>query len=171
MAVLDAAIDRFDFIDPGRLGVLGGSYGGYMTTWMVSHTDRFQAACSERSANNLLNLEQNSDAASGFRALIGVSHLENPEAYLRQSPISYVRSITTPLLIVHSEEDLRCPLNQADELFVALRLLGREPEMVVFPGESHELSRSGSPRHRVMRADIILDWFRRHLDDAPGDRP
>ena len=140
-----------------------------MTTWIVGHTDRFRAALSERSANNLLNLEQNSDFASGFRGYIGVSHLDDPAAYLRQSPISHVRSITTPLLIVHSENDLRCPVNQAEELFVALRLLGQEPEMVLFPGESHELSRSGSPRHRVMRAEIILEWFRRHLVAGAGD--
>ncbi|HEX3460086.1 MAG TPA: S9 family peptidase [Acidimicrobiales bacterium] len=166
MAVVDTAVARFDFIDGERLGVLGGSYGGYMASWMVGHTDRFRAALSERAANNLLMLEQLSDMATGFRTYVGVSHLDNPDAYLRQSPISYVRAITTPLLIVHSEDDLRCPVGQAEELFVALRLLGRKPEMVLFPGESHELSRSGSPRHRVMRAEIILDWFRRHLMDG-----
>ncbi len=166
MAVVEAATARFDFIDGDRLGVLGGSYGGYMASWMVGHTDRFRAALSERSANNLLTLEQISDVATMFRGYVGVSHLDNPGAYLRQSPISYVRSITTPLLIVHSENDLRCPVGQAEELFVALRLLGREPAMVLFPGESHELSRSGSPRHRVMRAEIIVDWFRRHLVDG-----
>jgi dipeptidyl aminopeptidase/acylaminoacyl peptidase len=85
---------------------------------------------------------------------------------LRQSPISYVKDMVTPVLIVHSENDLRCPINQGEELFVALRLLGRQPEMVRFPGESHELSRSGSPRHRVMRAELILDWFRRQLGDS-----
>ncbi|MDQ1443529.1 MAG: hypothetical protein QOG97_3757, partial [Acidimicrobiaceae bacterium] len=163
MAVVDTALDRFDFLDPECLGVLGGSYGGYMTTWIVGHSDRFKAAVSERSANNLLDLERSSDAASAFRTLVGVSHVDHPEAYLRQSPISYVRSIVTPLLIMHSDDDLRCPVNQAEQLFVALRLLGREPEMVLFPGESHELSRSGSPRHRVMRAEIILEWFRKHL--------
>jgi dipeptidyl aminopeptidase/acylaminoacyl peptidase len=71
-----------------------------------------------------------------------------------------------PLLILHSEEDLRCPVSQAEELFVALRLLGREPVMYRFPGENHELTRSGSPRHRIIRAELILDWFRRHLDDG-----
>jgi dipeptidyl aminopeptidase/acylaminoacyl peptidase len=167
MAVVDAAIDGFDFIDSDRLGVLGGSYGGYMTSWIIGHTNRFRAACSERAVNNVLTLEQNSDCASAFRGYVGVSHLDNPAAYLRQSPITHVRSIETPVLILHSEDDLRCPVSQAEELFVALRLLGREPEMVVFPGESHELSRSGSPRHRVMRAQIILDWFRSHLNHGP----
>jgi dipeptidyl aminopeptidase/acylaminoacyl peptidase len=143
---------------------MGGSYGGYLTSWIIGHTDRFRAACSERACNNLLTLEQHSDLAATFRATVGVTHLEDPAAYLRQSPISYVETMTTPLLILHSEDDLRCPVDQAEELFVALRLLGRTPEFVRFPGEGHELSRSGSPRHRVARAEIILDWFRRHLD-------
>jgi dipeptidyl aminopeptidase/acylaminoacyl peptidase len=159
MACVDEACRRFDWIDPERLGVLGGSYGGYMTSWIVGHTDRFKAACSERAANNLLTLDYNSDIASAFRAYVGVSHVENPEAYLRQSPSCYVEKMNTPMLLVHSEADLRCPIDQAEELFVALRLLGREPELVRFPGESHELSRSGAPRHRVMRGEILLDWF------------
>ena len=82
---------------------------------------------------------------------------------MRQSPITYVEHMTTPVLILHSEQDLRCPISQAEELFVALRLLGRDPVMIRFPAESHELSRSGSPRHRVMRAELILDWFNQHL--------
>jgi dipeptidyl aminopeptidase/acylaminoacyl peptidase len=87
--------------------------------------------------------------------------------------VAYVEQMTTPVLILHSEQDLRCPINQAEELFVALRLLGREPVMVRFPGESHELSRSGSPRHRVMRAECLLDWFTQRLvreDDATFQR-
>jgi dipeptidyl aminopeptidase/acylaminoacyl peptidase len=79
--------------------------------------------------------------------------------------------MTTPLLIVHSEDDLRCPVSQAEELFVALRLLGRDPVMVRFPGENHELTRSGAPGHRIARAELILDWFRRHLHGAvPCDK-
>ncbi len=167
IAVVDAAVERFDLVDPDRLGVLGGSYGGYMTSWMVGHTDRFKAACSERAANNLLALDQTSDVAPSFRFLVGVSHLDDPGAYLRQSPVSYVEAMTTPMLLIHSEDDLRCPIGQAEELFVALRLLGRNPELVRFPGESHELSRSGSPKHRIMRAEIILDWFRQHLMATP----
>jgi dipeptidyl aminopeptidase/acylaminoacyl peptidase len=163
MACAEEACRRFEWVDPNRLGVLGGSYGGYMTSWIIAHSDRFRAACSERACNNLLALEQHSDLATYFRTTVGPTHLEDPEAYLRQSPISYVDRMTTPLLIVHSDDDLRCPVTQAEELFVALRLLGRTPEYVRFPGESHELSRSGSPRHRVLRAELILDWFRRQL--------
>lgn len=163
MAVVDEALARFDFLDPDRLGVLGGSYGGYMASWIIGHTDRFRAACSERAVNNLLTEDHTADYPAGLRGHIGVSHLEDPQEYLRQSPVTYVRDFNTPLLIVHSEQDLRCPVNQAEELFVALRLLGKPVEFVRFPGESHELSRSGSPRHRVQRAEIILDFFARHL--------
>jgi dipeptidyl aminopeptidase/acylaminoacyl peptidase len=163
MACVDEACRRFSWLDGDRLGVLGGSYGGYMTSWLIGHTDRFAAACSERAANNLLALECNSDAAGAFRGVMGVSHLDHPEAYRRQSPITYIRDMNTPVLLVHSENDLRCPIGQAEELFVGLRLLGRNPELVRFPGESHELSRSGAPRHRVARAEVILEWFRRHL--------
>jgi len=129
----------------------------------IGHTDRFKAAISERACNNLLSLEINSDIATLFRSYIGRTHLEDPQAYLDCSPITFVNEMRTPLLILHSEEDYRCPINQAEELFVALRLLGREPEMVRFPGESHELSRAGAPSHRVQRFEIILEWFKKQL--------
>ncbi|MCU1428149.1 MAG: peptidase prolyl oligopeptidase active site domain protein [Actinomycetia bacterium] len=163
MACVDEALRRYDWIDADRLGVMGGSYGGYMTSWIIGHTDRFAAAVSERSCNNLLTLEHGSDVAGAFVSYVGVRHIDDPAAYLRQSPISYVREMRTPLLIVHSENDLRCPVNQAEELFVALRLLDRTPEFVRFPGESHELSRGGAPKHRVQRAELILDFMDRHL--------
>jgi dipeptidyl aminopeptidase/acylaminoacyl peptidase len=163
MACVDEALKRNDWIDPDRVGVMGGSYGGYMTSWIIGHTDRFAAAISERSVNNLLTLDHGSDVAGSFVSYVGVRHIDDPEPYLRQSPIKFVRDMNTPLLILHSEDDLRCPVNQAEELFVALRLLGRTPEFVRFPGESHELSRSGAPRHRAQRAEIIIDFFRRHL--------
>jgi dipeptidyl aminopeptidase/acylaminoacyl peptidase len=169
MAVVDEALRRYPAIDPDRLGVLGGSYGGYMTSWIVSHTDRFRAACSERAVNNVLTLEYSSDIATAFRTMIGVTHLEDPTEYLSRSPISYAQRIHTPLLIIHSEDDLRCPIEQAEQLFVALRMLERDVEFVRFPAESHELSRSGSPVHRVQRAEIILEFFAKHLQPAPDD--
>jgi dipeptidyl aminopeptidase/acylaminoacyl peptidase len=169
MAVVDAALERFPAIDPDRLGVLGGSYGGYMTSWILGHTDRFAAGCSERAVNNLLTLETASDAAGLFRFVFGVSHLEAHDEYRSHSPITYVDDIHTPVLILHSENDLRCPIEQADQLFVALRLLGREQEYHRFPAESHELSRSGSPRHRVQRAELILDFFGRKLRGTADD--
>jgi len=164
LAVVDEAVNRFgDIVDGERLGVLGGSYGGYMTSWIIGHTDRFKAAVSERSCNNLLTMEHSSDFAGIFQQEMGVTHLEDPDEYLRVSPITYVRDMRTPLLILHSEHDLRCPIEQAEDLFVALRLLGRTPEFLRFPGESHELSRAGAPKHRVQRIEAILDFFDRKL--------
>jgi dipeptidyl aminopeptidase/acylaminoacyl peptidase len=168
MAVVDAALAREPAIDPNRIGVLGGSYGGYMTSWMISHTDRFAAACSERAVNNMLTLEFTSDLAASFRHEVGVSPFEQPDEFLRQSPITYVVDIDTPVLIVHSENDLRCPVEQADQLFVALRMLGKEVEYWRFPAEGHELSRSGAPRHRQERAELLLDFFGRHLHPRPS---
>ena len=165
MACVETACERFGWIDPGRLGILGGSYGGFMTSWAIGHTSRFRAACSERACNNLLTMEHSVDVPGFIRSYMGPDHLTDPGAYLRQSPISYVRDMTTPLLILHSEDDLRCPIGQAEELFVALRLLGRGPVMYRFPGENHELTRSGAPQHRVTRAELILAWFRQHLQD------
>ncbi|MCO1654148.1 S9 family peptidase [Pseudonocardia humida] len=168
LAALDAALARDPQLDPDRVGVLGGSYGGYLTSWLIGHTDRFAAACSERAVNNTESLETSSDAGGHFRHEFGATHIEAPQLYRRISPISYVQDISTPVLILHSEDDLRCHVEQADQLFVALRLLGKPVEYWRFPEEGHELSRSGSPRHRVQRAEIILDWFGRHLG---GRRP
>jgi dipeptidyl aminopeptidase/acylaminoacyl peptidase len=163
MAAVDAAVKQFDFVDGDRLGVLGGSYGGYMTSWIVSHNKRFKAAVSERSANNLALMEGNSDIATAFFGYHGKSVVDDRDEYVRQSPTTYLDKITTPLLILHSDDDLRCPIAQAEELFAGLRWLGRDVEMVRFPGESHEMSRSGAPRHRQQRFEIILEWFDRYL--------
>ncbi len=164
LAVLDAALASFDFIDPHRLGVLGGSYGGYMTSWIIGHTNRFKAACSERSCNNLFAFAHTSDIGHFFPAgYVGSSHLDDPDEFLRQSPVTYYREMETPVFILHSENDLRCPIEQAEDLFVRLKMTGRDVEFVRFPGESHELSRSGSPRHRIQRLELILDWFNRKL--------
>jgi dipeptidyl aminopeptidase/acylaminoacyl peptidase len=163
MAVMDEALDRFDFIDPERLGVLGGSYGGFMTSWIVSHTDRFRAACSERSVNNFVLEGGSSDIGWAFKGIVGEYWFRAPDAYLQISPSKYAENITTPLLILHSEDDLRCPLGHAEDLFAILRVLKRDVELVIFPAESHNLSRTGSPAHREMRFEAILDWFERKL--------
>lgn len=168
IAALDGALERFPFLDPERMGVLGGSYGGYMTSWIVGHSDRFAAACSERAVNDLLTLETTSDAMGLFGAMLGIDHLDDPDELRRMSPITYVRDITTPMLILHSDEDWRCPVEQADKLYLALRKLGREVRYHRFPGEGHELSRSGSPRHRVQRAQLVIDWFQHHLVPDPS---
>jgi dipeptidyl aminopeptidase/acylaminoacyl peptidase len=164
MAVVDEALRRFGDLDADRLGVMGGSYGGYMTSWIIGHTGRFKAACSERACNNLLTFAHTSDIGAQFPAgYIGASHLDDPEEFLRQSPVTYFRDMRTPLLILHSEGDLRCPIEQAEDLFLRLKLTGGDVEFYRFPGEGHELSRSGAPRHRVERLELILDWFGRKL--------
>ncbi|HVE92984.1 MAG TPA: S9 family peptidase [Actinomycetota bacterium] len=163
MAVTDEALSRYDFCDPDRVGVIGGSYGGYMTTWIVGHTKRFAAACSERAVNNWVSMYGSSDAGWIFKGYIGSELHEDVDTYVRLSPSTYAPDITTPLLILHSENDLRCPVEQGEHLFTTLRLLKRDVELVRFPAESHELSRSGSPAHRVMRFEAILEWFGRYL--------
>jgi dipeptidyl aminopeptidase/acylaminoacyl peptidase len=160
-------VKRFEFIDPDRLGVMGGSYGGYMTSWIISHTDRFQAAISERSVNQFVSEWGSSDFGWDFKGYLGSFLWEDFDAYVKMSPATYATEITTPLLILHSENDLRCPIEQAEHLFVTLRLLKRDVELVRFPAEGHELTRSGNPAHRVQRFDIILDWLQDRLGGEP----
>ena len=163
LAALDGALAHEPAIDAERIGIIGGSYGGYMASWAIGHTNRFAAAVSERAVNNIASLEWTSDIAGLVRNELGTDPWTDRAELERESPITYVRDIDTPVLILHSENDLRCPIEQADQLFGQLRLLDKPVEYWRFPGEGHELSRSGSPSHRVRRAEIILDFFARHL--------
>jgi len=166
MGVVDTALERFPFLDSERLGVLGGSYGGFMTSWIVSHTNRFKAALSERAVNHLVSAFGSSDVFWVFERQFGGPMWEHVDEWLRMSPATYAREIETPLLIVHSDSDLRCNVEQGEHLFTLLRLLDKDVEMLRFPAESHELSRSGSPVHRVQRFEAILEWFGRYLSPA-----
>lgn len=170
MAGLDEALRRCEFIDPDRLGVMGGSYGGFMTSWIVGHTDRFRAACSERAVNAMVSMYGTSDIGFWFQEAHaqGKPPWEDLAWYLERSPLSYAREIRTPLLIMHSESDLRCPMEQAEQLYVALKKLKRTVRFVRFPDGDHELSRSGRPRHRLARFRILLEWFREHLPPGPS---
>jgi dipeptidyl aminopeptidase/acylaminoacyl peptidase len=165
MAALDEALRRHPFIDAERLGVLGGSYGGFLTSWTVGHTDRFKAACSERAVNCQYTMFGTSDIGHTFNVveLGGALPWEDMARYIERSPLTYAKNIVTPLLILHAEEDLRCPIEQAEQLFVALKKLRREVRFVRFPAENHEMSRSGKPRHRLERFRHILEWFAGHL--------
>jgi len=164
VAVLDHALATYPFCDADRVGMLGGSYGGYMATMLAGRFgDRFRAVCSERAVNNLVTEEFTADISTVWHGEFGVTALDDPEEYARMSPIRHVRDISCPMLIIHSEDDLRCPISQAEELFVALRLLGKDVTFYRFPAENHELSRSGSPVHRKMRGEIILDYFTEQL--------
>ncbi|MDX6485642.1 MAG: hypothetical protein QOF43_795 [Gaiellaceae bacterium] len=166
MAVVDTALEKFDFIDADRLGVIGGSYGGYMTSWIIGHTNRFKAAISERAVNNLVSMFGSSDLFWVFERQFGGPLWDNVDAYLERSPSTYAKQMETPVLVLHSEQDLRCNVEQGEHLFTLLRLLGKEVEMLRFPSESHELTRAGSPVHRVTRFEAVLEYFGRHL--APG---
>jgi dipeptidyl aminopeptidase/acylaminoacyl peptidase len=163
MGVTDEALRRFDFLDEERVGVLGGSYGGYMTSWIVGHTNRFKAACSERGVNQLVSMYGSSDIGWVFKAYHGEFVHDAVDLYLQISPWTYAKQIETPLLLLHSEQDLRCHVEQAEQLYTTLRLLKRDVELVRFPAESHELTRSGNPVHRVQRFELLLDWFDRYL--------
>jgi dipeptidyl aminopeptidase/acylaminoacyl peptidase len=160
LAVLDLALARPD-CDADRVGVMGGSYGGFMTSWLAAHHgERFQAAWSERALNAWDSFSGSSDIGWFFTdGYCG----PDPAEQKRLSPLTYADQVRIPFMVVHSENDLRCPFEQAQRMFVALRRAGVEAEMLVFPGEGHELTRSGKPRHRVQRFHAVLDWWRRHL--------
>ncbi|MEM7734333.1 MAG: S9 family peptidase [Deinococcota bacterium] len=152
------------YVDADRLGVTGGSCGGFMTNWIVGHTDRFATAVTQRSITNQVSFFGTSDIGPECtEAETGRSPLTSIETSWRQSPIAYAKNITTPLLIIHSDEDYRCPLEQAEQLFAALRWLGKEVELVIFEGESHGLSRGGRPGNRIERQRRILSWFDKYL--------
>ena len=164
MAGMDAALAHVPWIDPARLGVTGGSYGGYMTNWIITQTDRFRAAVTQRSICNMVSKWGTSDNGYfGNDLQWGGPPWENMAFYLDRSPLTHVKNVVTPLLILHSERDLRCPIEQGEQFFTALSYLRREVQMVRFPDEGHELSRSGQPLHRLERLNRIIGWFRDHL--------
>lgn len=155
-ALLDHAL-TLPGLDASRVGVQGGSYGGLMTTWLVAHSDRFTAAISERAVNAWDSFAGTSDIGWFFGdEYVGAHERE-------QSPLTWADSIRTPVLVIHSERDFRCPLEQGQRLYARLRRNGVPARLLVFPGEGHELSRSGQPRHRLQRFEHILAWWREHL--------
>ena len=170
MAGLEAALEMSPWIDQERLGVMGGSYGGYMTSWIVGHDNRFKAACSERALNEFSSMFGTSDIGPTFpKEHVGVYPWEDRERHIRHSPLTYAPRMETPLLIMHAENDLRCPIEQAEQLYVWLKKLGKEVLFVRFPDEGHEMSRSGKPRHRLERFNVLLDWFGGYLKgEAPS---
>ncbi|TYB85030.1 MAG: S9 family peptidase [Kosmotoga sp.] len=164
MEVVEKALNSFEFIDDERLGVTGGSYGGFMTNWIVGHTDIFKAAVTQRSISNWTSFYGTTDIGYYFgKDQVGGNFWDNEEGYRRQSPLTYVSNVETPLLLIHSLEDFRCWVPEAMQFFTALRRLGKESRMVLFPGENHELSRGGKPVHREKRLAEIVKWFDDHL--------
>ncbi len=169
MAGLDAALQRGD-LDPDRLGVAGGSYGGYMTNWIVGHTDRFKAAVTMRSVVNIANFFGTSDTGWWLAVdEIGATPWEDLNKLMFHSPITYVANVHTPLLILHSDGDLRCPIADAEALFASLAYLGRTTRFVRFEGQNHNLSRTGHPRSRLIRLREILSWFAQYNPVSVAD--
>jgi dipeptidyl aminopeptidase/acylaminoacyl peptidase len=163
IAGLDAVLDR-DEIDPNRIGVTGGSYGGFMTNWIIGHTDRFRAAVTQRCVSNFHSFYGTSDIGFTFGEFeFGGTPWADAEKLLAFSPISYVEQMHTPLLIIHNEQDLRCPIEQAEQLFISLKRLGREVAFVRIPNEDHNLSRTGKPSRRLARLHHLIGWFDAHL--------
>ncbi len=162
MAAVDFAIS-LGYVDKNRLGVTGGSYGGYMTNWVVTHTDRFKAAVTQRSVSNFASMFGTSDMGFDMEWEFKTTPWEDPELYAKWSLITYIDKCKTPLLIIHSEHDWRCNVEQDDQMFMALKYLKREVEYVRFPEEPHGLSRHGRPDRREARLKFIVEWFDRYL--------
>ncbi len=167
MKILDAALAGDSSLDQERIGVTGGSYGGFMTNWIVGHTDRFKAAVTQRSISNWVSFYGVSDIGYFFTEWEHHFTLDKGWAdpsYLWQiSPLRYAREVKTPLLIMHGEEDLRCPIEQAEQWYVALAMLGKTVSFWRFPKANHDLSRSGPPELRVARYEKMIDWFQQFV--------
>lgn len=161
MAGLDYVLEHYDYCDPERLYVTGGSYGGYMTNYVITKTDRFRAAVTQRSISNLYSMIGTSDIGFYFNSIeLGGADLWKYESKVQHaSPIKEAPDVNTPTCIIHSEEDLRCPMEQGEQWYMALTRLGVDTRFVRFKGENHELSRSGKPKNRVRRLQEIGDWF------------
>ena len=157
---LEGVIAAEPSLNGDRLGILGGSYGGYLTAWTIAHDSRFAAAIVERGFLDPEVFPGTSDIGDFF----GQEYMGTDlEAIRAQSPQAVAHLVTTPTLVIHSADDLRCPLGQAERYYATLKARGVESELLIFPGENHELTRSGRPRHRVERFDAILEWWSRYL--------
>ncbi|VUT26736.1 MAG: Acylamino-acid-releasing enzyme [Candidatus Methanolliviera sp. GoM_oil] len=157
-------VQQKPYIDTKRMGVTGGSYGGYMTNWIIGHIGRFGAAVTQRSVSNLISMYGSSDLNWSFQEEFGEeAPWDNLENYWQQSPMKYIGNVKTPTLVIHSEQDLRCPLEQDEQVFVALKKLGVDTEMVLFPNEPHGISRGGRTDRRIERLNHIVRWFDRYL--------
>lgn len=165
MAVVDEALRRFAYLDRDRLAVAGGSYGGFMTNWIVGHTDRFRAAVSERGISNWVQKFCSTDIGYFFNHdQIGATPWsDGGEKLWWHSPLRFADRVKTPTLFIHSEQDYRCTLAEGIQMFTALRYHGVETRLVMFREENHELSRSGKPKHRVRRLEEIVAWYERHV--------
>ncbi len=164
MEGLDWALKKHPQIDGSNVAIAGGSYGGFMTNWAVGHTDRFKAAVTDRSITFWSSFWATSDIGPSFTEdQVGGDPWNAEEKLLNDSPGRYVPNVQTPVLVVHSMEDYRCWMVGGLEFFTALKRFGKEAELVLIPGENHDLSRIGKPKHRVARLNHYVRWFDKHL--------
>jgi dipeptidyl aminopeptidase/acylaminoacyl peptidase len=161
---VDAALKRYPWIDSERMGVTGGSYGGFMTNWIVGHTDRFKAAVTLRSVSNFISDDGTRDGAYGHSPDFGGDIFQKFDLYWERSPLRYARNVKTPTLILHSDNDYRVPIEQGEQWFRALKHFGVTTEIVFFPRENHNLTRTGEPKHLVESLNWQLYWFDRFLN-------
>jgi dipeptidyl aminopeptidase/acylaminoacyl peptidase len=159
-----AAVAANPWVDTTRLGVTGGSYGGYMTNWIVGHTNLFKAAVTLRSISNFISDDGTRDGAYGHKGDFGGDIFEKYDLYWERSPLKYVQNVTTPILILHSDNDYRVPIEQGEQWFRGLKHFGKTAEIVFFPRENHNLTRTGEPRHIVESMNWQLYWFDRYLN-------
>lgn len=164
MEFTDHVLAAYPQIDPNRLAETGGSYGGFMSNWIVGHTDRFAAIASQRSISNWINDFADSEIGVTFDANeTAATPWTDVEKLWKQSPYRYANQAKTPILFIHSLEDYNCTINQGVEMFVAMKYFGVPSRMCLFEGENHFLSRTGKPKHRVRRLQEIMDWFEKYV--------
>ncbi len=164
LAFCDACLAQCSFIDPERIGVVGGSYGGFMVNWIIGHTDRFRAAVSQRSISNWVSFAMQSDIGFYFASdQCGDTIWSNEERVWQQSPLRYANCATTPTLFIQGDRDYRCPMAEGLQMFTALKVHGVPARLCLFKGENHELSRSGKPKHRIRRLEEITAWLDKYL--------
>ncbi len=172
MAGVDTVLKANSWIDTERLGVTGGSYGGYMTNWIVGHTNRFKAAVTLRSISNFISDDGTRDGAYGHEDDFQGFLFDHFDQYWEASPLKYVKNVKTPTLVLHSDNDFRVPLEQGEQWFRALQHYGVPSELVIFPRENHNLTRTGEPKHLVESLNWQLYWFSKYLmADATAKPP
>jgi len=171
MAGVDAALKQYPWIDENNLGVTGGSYGGFMTNWIVGHTNRFKAAVTLRSLSNFISDEGTRDGDYGHEEYFKGILFDDFDQYWSASPLKYARDVRTPTLILHSDMDFRVPIEQGEQWFRALQHYGVPSELVLFPRENHNLTRTGEPKHLVESLNWQIHWFDRYLNGNANAKP
>ncbi len=168
---IEMVLQKYDWIDRNRLGVTGGSYGGFLTNWIVGHTELFKAAVTLRSISNFISDEGTRDGAYGHKRDFGGDLFERFDFYWERSPLKYADKVKTPTLILHADNDFRVPLEQGEQWFRALKRFGVTTEIVMFPRDNHNLTRTGEPKHLVESLNWQLYWFDRFLNNNEAAVP